>query len=95
MGKIDDFLDFDGVSDDCFDEDGMGVTCDWCSSDIVWCDGQYICRGCGKVFERSEYFNYIGAEPPEAQCILCDNNYPVCKRWCTIVTVDPSDYYFS
>lgn len=97
-GNLDDIFDLDDDFNDwidgCYDEDGMGVTCDWCSSDIVWHHGKYICRGCGKEFERAEYFNYIGAEPPDAKCIFCDNNYPVCKRWCDQVEINPSDSFF-
>ena len=91
MGKRDTLADW---LDGCYDEDGNGVTCDYCFGDVVWNDGQYICKECGKVFERAEYFNYIGAEPPDAQCIFCENNYPICKRWCTLIEVSPDDYYF-
>ena len=100
MGKNDIFNDdgkIDALSewiDGCYDEDGMSVTCDWCDGNIVWRDGIYICRECDKVFERAEYFNYIGADPPDAQCLICDSNYPICKSWCHLVDVSPDDYYF-
>lgn len=81
-------------TDGCYDEDGMGVTCDDCYGNIFWKDGNYICKDCGKVFERVEYFNYIGADPPDSKCIFCKENYPICKRWCSEIEIGPDDLYF-
>jgi hypothetical protein len=64
--------------DDVYDEDGDGVYCDLCNSEIGWKDGQYICTGCGRVIDRDVFFNYIGAEPPGNECATCNNLYPGC-----------------
>ena len=77
----------------CYDEDGYGIICDCCNGDVVWKDGTYICSECKKVFERTEYFNYIGAEPPDPKCIFCYDNYPICKRWCNDVIISKDDYW--
>ena len=47
MGKRDTLSDW---LDGCYDEDGNGVTCDCCFGDVVWNEGIYICKECGKVF---------------------------------------------
>lgn len=65
------------VYDDVYDEDGDFVICA-CGEEIKWKDGVYICPNCGQTMTRSEFFNYIGAEPPGPECITCDNLYPGC-----------------
>lgn len=92
--NLDDIMDFGDDYDDCYDEDGMGVTCERCDSDIIWYEGNYICRGCGEEYSRPVFFNYIGAEPPDPKCITCKNNYPVCKSWCEQVEINPSDEFY-
>lgn len=66
-----------------FDEDGDCVECDICQEGrLRFRNGNWVCQDCGNVINRPEYFNYIGAEPPGEDCITCNNNYPLCKRWC-------------
>jgi len=64
--------------EDVFDEDGNEVNCDECSSLVKWRDGKYVCPDCGRVFERNEFFDYIGANPPGVHCYTCDSLYPGC-----------------
>lgn len=69
--------DIGEVYDDVYDEDGYYVICA-CGGEIKWKDGIYICPHCGLTMNRSEFFNYIGAEPPGPECITCNNLYPGC-----------------
>lgn len=69
---------FGEVYDDVYDEEGNFVYCDYCNSELKWKDGIYVCPNCGQTMTRSEFFNYIGAEPPGPECITCDNLYPGC-----------------
>lgn len=64
--------------DDVYDEEGNDVICDLCGEEIGWKNGIYICKNCGKMFNRADFFNYIGAEPPGKECVKCDNLYPGC-----------------
>lgn len=42
--------------------------------------------------DRAEWFNYIGAEPPGADCeSSCCENHPFCKKHCTRYTIDSND----
>lgn len=70
--------EYHSIYDEVYDEEGAGVYCDWCHSEIIWKDGQYVCSGCGQVMERKDFFNYIGAEPPGPKCVTCSDLYPGC-----------------
>ena len=61
-----------------YDEEGNGVECDWCGSDIIWKNGNYYCFNCDEVWSREKFFNYIGAQLPGKECLTCDNLYPGC-----------------
>lgn len=75
-----DEVQFDGdLYEDVYDEDGFPVVCDICGSEVKWKEGHYICLECGKEFERTEFFNYIGTEAPGPECASCDNLYPGCQ----------------
>ena len=58
----------DDLYSDVYDEDGK-----WREE-----DGAYVCSGCGQVFTRADFFNFIGAEPPGKECYTCDCLYPGC-----------------
>lgn len=74
-----DTFEFEPISyDTVYDEDGSEVLCDICGAEMIWQNDQYTCSGCGQTMERSEFFNYIGAEPPGPECEFCDNLYPGC-----------------
>lgn len=66
------------VYEDVYDEEGNFVYCDYCNSLLTYKDGIYICRDCGQTFSRSEFMNFIGAEPPGPECATCSNQYPGC-----------------
>ncbi len=70
----------DDLYSDVYDEDGNEVLCDICGSEVKWReeDGAYVCLGCGQVFTRADFFNFIGAEPPGKECYTCDCLYPGC-----------------
>ena len=74
-----------------YDESGDGVICDLCGSEMKWADGIWECRECGQQMNRATYFNHIGAEPPSDQCLKCNTNYPLCKKWCDLIEIDPDD----
>lgn len=76
--------------DYAYDEDENEVECMDCGQPIVYKDGEYYCPECDKVISRSEFFSYIGAEPPGSECYGCDNNYPVCSI-CQYGYVDDDD----
>lgn len=61
-----------------YTEEGDSIECSWCGGPIIYRDGNYTCASCGKVIDRSEFFNWIGAEPPGPECKSCDNLYPGC-----------------
>lgn len=69
---------FSNEYDEVYDEDGFTVTCDMCSGEIKWKDGVYLCPDCGQILSRTEFLNYIGAEPPGVECASCVNLYPGC-----------------
>lgn len=72
------YSDNSEVYEDVYDEDGYFVYCDLCNAELKWKDGNYICPECGQILNRSEFMNYIGAEPPGPECVTCDNQYPGC-----------------
>lgn len=83
MNNIDNFnaenlYSHDLEYDDVYDEDGDVVYCDRCGSEIKWKDGQYTCPDCGQIMSRKIFFEYIGADPPDEICLICDNLYPGC-----------------
>ncbi len=68
-----------------YDEQGDQVYCSWCGGEMKWNPDKKIwfCRECETEMERSEYFNYIGAEPKDGYCeSMCRENYPFCRQWC-------------
>jgi hypothetical protein len=65
-----------------FDEDGNAVECRRCGAEPLWRNGRLTCKNCGEVMSRSEFFEYIGAEPPGADCSTCTEVYPQCKETC-------------
>ncbi|MCI7026467.1 MAG: transposase [Clostridiales bacterium] len=77
-----------------YDEEGMSVSCDRCDGEMRWSPTKrlWYCPECGQEMDRAEWFNYIGAEPPGADCeSSCCENYPFCKKHCTRYTIDPND----
>ena len=75
-----------------YDENGDGVICDLCSGDMAYRQGVWVCRECGQVMSRTQYLNHIGAEPPGIKCFDdCEDNYPLCKKWCSTYDIDPND----
>ena len=63
-----------------YDEEGNSVQCDRCGMDLVINDdGEYYCAECDEIWDRQKFFDYIGAEPPGPECIVCDNDYPSCQ----------------
>lgn len=72
-------FDFPGY-DEVYDEFGGYVPCDGyrCNAKVMYHDGRYECPKCGKIFDRQDFFNYIGANPPGPKCVTCDNLYPGC-----------------
>ena len=74
-----------------YDEEGDGAICDRCGGDMKWNDGTWVCGECEQEMDRNTYMNHIGAEPPSSQCMLCKTNYPLCKKWCDLIEIDPDD----
>ena len=78
----------DLLANSVYDEDGDHAYCDLCG-DYLWYDrkeGTYHCRSCGREMDRAEFFDYIGAEPPKADCLSeCRENYPGCKQFCFFI----------
>lgn len=77
-----------------YDDEGMSVSCDRCDGEMRWSPTKrlWYCPECGQEMDRAEWFNYIGAEPPGADCeSSCCENYPFCKKHCTRYTIDPND----
>ena len=66
--------------EEVYDESGSYVPCDGynCNAKVKFHNGQYECPKCGKIFDRADFFNYIGANPPGLECVTCDNQYPGC-----------------
>ena len=66
--------------EEVYDESGSYVPCDGynCNAKVKFHNGQYKCPKCGKIFDRADFFNYIGANPPGPECVTCDNQYPGC-----------------
>lgn len=75
-----------------YDEEGESAVCELCDGELRWngYDG-YVCKECGHEMSRSDYLNYIGANPPDGQCYHCSTNYPFCKKECVLVSIDPFD----
>lgn len=75
-----------------YDDDGNDVVCDFCGGEMKFRDGEWYCTECGQTMDRATYFNHIGAEPPGDGCMHgCDENYPLCKKWCSRYEIDPDD----
>lgn len=77
-----------------YDENGEAVPCDVCGDEMRFDEEEreWVCPGCGRVIRRAEWFSYIGANPPGRKCLSqCRENYPICKRWCTLYEIDPDD----
>lgn len=77
-----------------YDENGDSVFCDICGGEMKWnqSDCLWFCQECGQVINRSQWFNYIGANPPSYICITnCKENYPFCKKYCDRVSIHPDD----
>lgn len=77
-----------------YDENGDTVFCDICGGEMRWhpAKRQWYCRECGQEMSRPVYLNYIGAEPPGADCLTnCRENYPFCKKSCERYLIDPAD----
>lgn len=75
-----------------YDDEGNGVYCDHCSGEMFHRGNEWVCRECGKAMSRMEYLGYIGAEPPGSKCFTnCNENYPLCKKWCKVYEIDPDD----
>lgn len=77
-----------------WDEDGNAALCEICESELRWseADRMWHCPGCGRTLSRAEYFNFIGAQPPDSACLTnCLENYPFCKKYCERFCVDPND----
>lgn len=72
-------FDFPGY-DEVYDEQGCSIPCDGynCNAKVKFHNGQYECPKCGKIFDRADFFAYIGANPPGPKCVTCDNLYPGC-----------------
>lgn len=77
-----------------YDENGEAVFCDICGGELKWNgeSGIWCCRDCGQEMTRSVYFDFIGAEPPGAECLTnCRENYPFCKKTCDRYLIAPTD----
>lgn len=77
-----------------YDEQGEAVPCDACDEEMLFDENErwWICPGCGRTMNRAQWFRYIGANPPGAKCLAqCSENYPICKRWCTIYEIRLDD----
>lgn len=66
--------------DEVYDEFDSYVPCDGyqCNAKVMFHNGRYECPKCGKIFDRADFFAYIGANPPGPKCVTCDNLYPGC-----------------
>ena len=73
----------DAYYNGAFDEDGGEVICGCCGGELRFRDDYWECQNCGATMDRTEYFNYIGAESTYPECITCGDNYPVCRKWCS------------
>ena len=77
-----------------YDETGDAAYCDLCGEEMRFDENGrvWVCPGCWNVMNRVQWFNHIGANPPGHKCISqCSENYPICKRWCTVYEIDPDD----
>lgn len=77
-----------------YDENGDSVVCDICGGEMKWSprDCEWYCPDCGQRMSRPVYFNHIGAQPPERECLTnCCENYPFCKNTCERCFIDPDD----
>ena len=84
----------DEWANSAYDENGESVLCDICSSEMKWNpkDRLWYCPECGRQMSRAVYFDYIGADPPGADCLTnCRENYPFCKKHCERYPIDPND----
>ena len=73
----------DEWANSAYDENGESVLCDICSSEMKWNPKErlWYCPECGQRMSRAVYFDYIGADPPGADCLTnCCENYPFCKK---------------
>lgn len=77
-----------------YDENGNTVICDLCGEDMRWNPAKHnwFCSGCDQEMNRATYFNYIGADFPNCECLVnCNENYPICKRSCDRISTNPDD----
>lgn len=77
-----------------YDEMGDQAVCDICGEEMVWDPARrvWLCDTCGREMNRAAWFNHIGAEPPGSRCLSqCQENYPLCKQWCTWYEIDEED----
>lgn len=77
-----------------YDEQGNSVPCDSCGEEMKFDEEMrnWVCTGCGRMMSRAHWFNYIGATPPGGRCLVsCGENYPMCKRWCTVYEIPLDD----
>lgn len=77
-----------------YDETGNAAVCGLCGAELRWNPVMecWYCPDCGQEMNRVEYFDFIGAQPPGAQCLTnCCENYPFCKKYCERYAIDPDD----
>lgn len=77
-----------------YDEEGNAIYCSRCGEEYGYDrrKNDYYCRGCGERMSREEFFQYIGANPPGADCLTyCRDDYPLCKQECIWYDIDPND----
>ena len=77
-----------------FTEEGDQVYCDGCGEEMKWDPEtrKWQCRVCGNFKTRAQWFSYIDADPPGNKCLTkCQENYPICKRWCFLYKIPDDD----
>lgn len=85
---------FDDWLNGSFDDEGGSAVCGRCFTELRWkSDGSgCYCPECEQELDRSDYFNYIGAQPPGSDCVYgCTEPYPQCKQFCDRYSIDPDD----
>ena len=77
-----------------YDETGEAIPCDVCGDEMRFdaANRWWVCPGCGRWMDRVQWFDYIAAHPPGHKCLsMCNENYPICKRWCKVYRISPND----
>ena len=77
-----------------YDENGEQVYCDVCGEEMSFdnLERDWKCDSCGNVKSRAAWFDYLEASPPGIKCLTqCQENYPLCKKWCLLYDIDPED----